>query len=567
MKEKMKKVFFLIALLALVVSCRNSEILDTLDEIKSVGNEAPERAMRMMDSIRPAIERETEYVRMKGMMLDMRLRDKAFINATSSDSAKVITAYFDKHGRGGDASEAHYYAGSAYRDLKDMPNALSHFLKAEELAVHGSECDSLMLRCIYSNLAYAYFCVQDYSNGLKAALREYDIAKQTQTLDIIAIMNVGNNCLRVDSVELAYRYFKEALDSAEHTPPHYEGNLYSLLFHLSFLNKSEDADKCYAIIRRKGLTPSSFSFGKYCMLKNDFNTAIECLLPIANESPNLLLRCDAVRELYCAYGHIGNKDSICKYAELYIQLIDSANLGERQRLAATVNNQYQYYRNIKEEAAIKEENNRIRWRLYTSVSLVVLVLLLSCLCYIRAKNKHLKERLDLSDQLTMTKEVVETLRAEIDARTAQIGNSEARLSHAKQELERLNGDIAFYERELKSKEQQLIEKLEENRRFIMLLHKASLEESAEDVVKAIRKASEGKYRMTASEWQRFYHAVDELQPTLSEKLAKHLGKFSEQQQQVCYLMSIGLSNIQIENLTDIPHVTVWRWVKKFDWIT
>lgn len=33
-----------------------------------------------------------------------------------------------------------------------------------------------------------------------------------------------------------------------------------------------------------------------------------------------------------------------------------------------------------------------------------------------------------------------------------------------------------------------------------------------------------------------------------------------------YLLSIGLTNTQIENLTDIPHVTVWRWVKKMEWV-
>ena len=69
-----------------------------------------------------------------------------------------------------------------------------------------------------------------------------------------------------------------------------------------------------------------------------------------------------------------------------------------------------------------------------------------------------------------------------------------------------------------------------------------------------------------SDWLRFYHAVDEFLPDLMERLAQHLGKFTEQQQQVCYLLSIGLTNTQIENLTDIPHVTVWRWVKKMEWV-
>ena len=72
--------------------------------------------------------------------------------------------------------------------------------------------------------------------------------------------------------------------------------------------------------------------------------------------------------------------------------------------------------------------------------------------------------------------------------------------------------------------------------------------------------------MSKSDWLRFYHAVDEFLPDLMERLVHHVGKFTEQQQQVCYLLSIGLTNTQIENLTDIPHVTVWRWVKKMEWV-
>ena len=71
--------------------------------------------------------------------------------------------------------------------------------------------------------------------------------------------------------------------------------------------------------------------------------------------------------------------------------------------------------------------------------------------------------------------------------------------------------------------------------------------------------------MSKSDWQRFNPTVDELLPDLMERLVQHLGKFTEQQQQVCYLLSIGLTNTQIENLTDIPHVTVWRWAKKMEW--
>ena len=148
----------------------------------------------------------------------------------------------------------------------------------------------------------------------------------------------------------------------------------------------------------------------------------------------------------------------------------------------------------------------------------------------------------------------------------ELTDTKAERDKMKDRLQDINAEIDDYRDEIKHKEQLLEEKLEENKRFIALLHKSELEERAEDVIEAISQASYGKHRMSKSDWQRFFHAVDELQPDLTERLARYLGKFTEQQQQVCYLLSIGLTNKQIENLTDIPHVTVWRWVKKMEWV-
>ena len=72
--------------------------------------------------------------------------------------------------------------------------------------------------------------------------------------------------------------------------------------------------------------------------------------------------------------------------------------------------------------------------------------------------------------------------------------------------------------------------------------------------------------MKAADWKQLYQAVDELYPTFKDKLLKELGTFTEQQMQVCYLIRIGLSKPQIQNMTNLSRVTVWRWVKKYDWV-
>ena len=37
--------------------------------------------------------------------------------------------------------------------------------------------------------------------------------------------------------------------------------------------------------------------------------------------------------------------------------------------------------------------------------------------------------------------------------------------------------------------------------------------------------------------------------------------------QVCYLMRIGLTKHQIQNITGLARVTIWRWTKKYSWVT
>lgn len=98
------------------------------------------------------------------------------------------------------------------------------------------------------------------------------------------------------------------------------------------------------------------------------------------------------------------------------------------------------------------------------------------------------------------------------------------------------------------------------------IKESELEGKAEDVIHAIRKSSTGRMNMKSADWKQLFKAVDELYPTFNERLLKELGNFTDQQKQVCYLMRIGLSKPQIQNMTNLARVTIWRWVKKYDWV-
>lgn len=249
-----------------------------------------------------------------------------------------------------------------------------------------------------------------------------------------------------------------------------------------------------------------------------------------------------------------------------MQLSDSVNFGKRQELAATVKNQFKYYKNVEEENRIKKENAKYQNWTWTLIAIVLLISLTFALIYFYNKNKHLKEILRFNDKLGELQTEKEQMAGKAAKTEADYKRIKKSLDVSNVRLAEVTKEIERTEQELKTKEKLLSEKLEQNKRYLSLLHKADLEDKAEDVIQTIRSASEGKYRLSSADWQRLYHAVDKLQPDLMNKMMLHIGKFTEQQQQVCYLLSIGLTNAQIENLTDIPHVTVWRWVKKFNWI-
>lgn len=204
---------------------------------------------------------------------------------------------------------------------------------------------------------------------------------------------------------------------------------------------------------------------------------------------------------------------------------------------------------------------------------MVAIVLMAVSFVIYRKNRHLKELLRLSKELSKHIDDNKKLHEEIYAKEKELKDSktllyksELDLENIKCQLRNVNEELAISGEELKKKERLLSERMVQNQTFLNLLHQSELEGSAEDVIYAIRQSSGGTKNMTTADWKQLYRAIDDLYPTFKDQLLKELGTFTEQQMQVCYLMRIGLSKTQIQNMTNLSRVTIWRWVKKFAWI-
>ena len=315
------------------------------------------------------------------------------------------------------------------------------------------------------------------------------------------------------------------------------------------------------------------AFAQYYESSNQNDSATIYCKRILEDGTDIDNMYDAAKLLYRICKKTGNREDAGKYADIYMQLSDSLDFGKRQELAATVNNEYQYHLDQKKEQTLKDERERYKNTLTIVVMATILLASIAYILYVRRRNKHLQEVVTLSSELQRVSNDAQQLRAnivekeqELEQSKKSLAKSTYELANVNRELLRVNAELSDYDEALKAKEQQLSEKMDQNKIFIKLLHQSELEGKAEDVIYAIRQSSTGKKNMKSADWKQLYQAVDELYPLFKDRLLKDLGTFTEQQMQVCYLMRIGLAKPQIQNMTNLSRATVWRWVKKYDWV-
>ena len=558
------------------IACSKQPILDDLEHIKNVGDENPQTALVMLDSLESEIRESNDYIRSKYDLLRIRLNDKADNMPSSDLMIKRLVGYFEDKGSILEKQEVAYYAGSVYRDLQDTPRSLEFFLKSIEYANTGDGCDSIMLRNAYSNLNDLYYKVQNYSDAIKMAQKELYLSSQLKKDAILPYLHLGTACRAQGELSRACEAFNAAYEEIVKMKDSSQQQYYIiyLMYNYSILKEVEKAKDCFMLIEQE---PTSgilcLALAQYYELIGLNDSAILYCKRILDEETDVYKMYDAAKLSYYIYSKMGNIKNSSHYAEIYMQLSDSLDFGKRQELAATVNNEYQYHLDQKKEQTLKDERERYKNTLTLVVMATILLASIAYILYVRRRNKHLKEVVTLSAELQRVSNDDKQLRADIARKEQELKQSKKslaestdELANVKRELLRVNVELSEYGEALKDREQQLAERIDQNKTFIKLLHQSELEGKAEDVIYAIRQSSTGKKDMKPADWKQLYQAVDELYPLFKDRLLKELGTFTEQQMQVCYLMRIGLSKPQIQNITNLSRVTIWRWVKKYDWV-
>lgn len=528
--------YCLYVLLVSLLSCGRSRYIDTLDNIKRVGDSNPDTALLMLDSLVAGVRGESEYVRNKYELLKIRLCDKAYRSATSDVAIRNLMGYFGDKGSSLEKQEVYYYAGSVYRDLCDTPRALEYFLKSLDYAQSGMVYDTVMLRNTYSNLNDLYYNVQDYGNAALMARKELEVCRLLGSGRLIPYLHLCSSYIGLDSLSLASAATDSAFNIFRASSVHERNNddLVYVLYYYSMINNKRMASLCHTMIMKdssicSGFLPSLFFAYYYdCVEKKD--SAIAYCEKALELSKSLEERYDATKLLFALNKSNGDDKTACRLAYSYMQLSDSLDFGKRQEKAAQINNQHKYYIDKNRERMLNEQKEKYRRTLYLVSFIAIMLLCLGYVIHITRRNRQLNKILSLNV-----------------------------------EIERVSLQEKNLRDELARKESELNEKMAQNKTLVRLLHQSELTDKAEEVIESIRQVSNGEKTMSQSDWDQLFTAVDALYPDFKEQMVYKCDALTEQQIQFCYLLRIGLSNVQIKNATNLSRVTVWRWMKKFEW--
>jgi tetratricopeptide (TPR) repeat protein len=558
--------FLAFGLLTLLFSCRESreeqQLLDSIEQTwQQCDTSLPDANVRA-DRLRDSVRRSSEYVRQKLNLLNIRLRDKHHIIPSSPDSAIQTLGYFANKKNAVDKERAYYYMGSAYRDLKDYPRAVSSFLNAIDVAKQSRNTDTLIWQNSLSQLTFLYLIQLNYEEELNMALQSVELARQTgkylgwYLMDVAAAYDNMNDTLHcIQYCDSSYQVICK-----KGFPVAYGGVLSQMLAKYAKYNHSEKVDTLLQHLLQlpEDQRPHNYelSLAMFHEKKNHIESAITHYRTYINKVKNVSGRYEASAGLQRCYMQKGDYRQAAEWGCRLYEINDSIIAQRAFEQTQRARDAYIYHRDQEEEQAIMQRDERIKFvSVITVLALISIVMGLVAYYYFRkkrfmeeiiGKDKMLKSRKE--EILRRTKEL-DQKKQEIELLGCQLSDAEQTISASKVQLENTMRDL----------EQRTMINKELTR--MALMNNAT--NKAEDVIEYFRNVAQGHATLKTDSWKELMAAIETLYPGFNETIQGRLKKqLREPLLYTICLLKIGLKPVQIARIMDAKIQTVWNRVKR-----
>lgn len=540
----------IIVLSLLTFSCQNGKhsepsLLDRIAQLKALGDSAPQEALKQLGTLEPLAQKGDAYERQKFLLLQARLRDKAYMMPYSADTMLAVVSYFEQEGTKRDKAEAYYYLASNFRDLEDYPQAIANFLKAMDVAENDKECDVTLLNYTYSQLSYLYRVELNPAAATAIAKKSLALVTSQGSADPIDYMDVATSCFHEGDTLEGMEYAEKAMEKIAHdrSATRYADVVTELLRFYSVQRDRERAKRCLEMLHGVPAEkrPSNYFSGmaNYYELFGPQDSAVALYEYLCEHDKTPSMRSYSARHLMHYYRKVGNYERSSFYAQAYQNAQNEIWEKRQMENSAKANGEWVYKKN---DAEIQATKNRLRTIVYWiagGTAAIVLTVGGIYFSYRRRKEKELQSK----------EEEIEALRQILARHTEG-------MTEMQQPATRGNGKTPgprIQEREHAHKVQILLDRMLEERHS----------EADRVVVEKFRKAAQHKrYQVAEADWLPFMACIDRMYPEFRNDIKQALPHAKPGILRVCYLLKAGFTNPEIVHITEESRQTISNRSKK-----
>lgn len=561
------RLFFLVLCLTpLFYSCDGSkeeqQLFDAIEETWQLCETSLPDASVRVDRLRDSVRWSSEYVRQKFNLLSIRLRDKNHIIPSSPDSALQVMTFFADRKDAIDRERAYYYMGSVYRDLKDYPRAVAHFLNAVDVATQSKSTDTLIWQYSLSQLTFLYLMQLNYEEELNVALQSVELAKHTgkylgwYLMDVAVAYDNMNDSLRcIQYCDSSYQVIcKEGFPAA------YGGVLSQMLAKYAKYNHSQKVDTLLQHLLQlpEDQRPHNYelALAMFYEKTNQTDLAIQHYRSYINKVSSVTGRYEASAGLQRCYMQRGDYRQAAEWGSRLYQANDSIISQRAFEQTQRARDAYIYHRDKEEEQAIIQRDERIKFvSVISFLALTSIVMGLVAYYYFR-KKRFMEEIIGKDRMLKLEKE-------EILRRTQELGQKKQEIELLGSQLDDAEKTIAASKAQLENTMRDLEQRTMINKELTRMALMSNATDKAEDIIEFFRKVAQGQSALKPNSWKELMVAIETLYPGFLEAVQ---GRMHRQLREpllytIC-LLKIGLKPIQIARVMDAKIQTVWNRVKR-----
>ena len=409
----------------------------------------------------------------RAIMDDVSRRNLAYEPLTERDDTMMqqVVAYYKEHGTANDRMEAYYLLGSVYRDLHEAPKAMEAFLNGINAAdTTRKDCRYDILTRLYAQKGDIFYLQELYEQAIETdrIVQKYAILAKDTLFMVASNWGKLDKCYAFSDyqaiVDECWYFLEESKKMGMFS--YAASRLCTSVLANMELGRVEDAQKLLSIYEQHSGMVNPYnhecSFPIYYYAKGRVLAATgqldsaEYFYRKELEAQDWNNRQTACRGLRLLFERKGEQDSVCKYATLQCEAVDSDYQAMLSTNLQNLHEMYDYSRlqteNNQKELQLQKGKRKVLYTWWAFIALVVCTFFF--FLYLRS--------------LYRQKRALAELR--LERATARLEEQEKSLAALHQELEaakdaeerrRLQQEVEHSERETEGQRRAVMESQEE----------------------------------------------------------------------------------------------------------